>query len=85
MTKHKETETERRVIELVTPHVCVLNEEVTYQSTFEQLGLDSIDRVELIYEAEREFSITIPEERCDDISTVAEFVELIDSLTDGTL
>eukprot|EP00536_Pseudo-nitzschia_multiseries_P011593 jgi/Psemu1/308375/fgenesh1_kg.405_\ len=44
------------------------------------LGLDSLDTVELIMAIEEEFDCEIPEEEAAKISTVGEVIDFIDSL-----
>ncbi len=48
------------------------------ESTFEELGFDSLDTVELIVVFEEEFGVTIELEQ--PVKTVDDFVKLIESL-----
>ncbi len=43
------------------------------------LGADSLDTVELIMDFEKEFSITIPDEEAEKITTVGEAISYIES------
>ena len=52
--------------------------DVKLESTFEELGLDSLDTVELVMAFEDEFGITIEVE--EGMKTVAELVKLIEGL-----
>ena len=53
-------------------------QDITAESTFEDLGLDSLDTVDLIMNFEDEFGVTL--EMSEDLKTVRDVVELIDSL-----
>ena len=53
-------------------------QDITAESTFEDLGLDSLDTVDLIMNFEDEFGVTL--EMSEDLKTVGDVVELIDSL-----
>jgi acyl carrier protein len=48
--------------------------EVQLESRFEQLGMDSLDRVTLLFELEQAFDIDIPEESVKDIETVQDII-----------
>ncbi|MCK5585645.1 acyl carrier protein, partial [Candidatus Bipolaricaulota bacterium] len=51
------------------------------ESSFvEDLGADSLDTVELIMEFEDEFSIEIPDEQAEKISTVGEAIAYLEKL-----
>lgn len=52
--------------------------EITMDTTFRDIDLDSLDVVEIALECESEFDITIDVE--EPPKTMGEFVELIDSL-----
>ena len=51
--------------------------EVTEQSTFAEMELDSLDTVELVMNLEEEFSVTI--EMNENIQTVGDLVKIIES------
>ena len=51
--------------------------EVTEQSTFAEMELDSLDTVELIMNLEEEFSVTI--EMNENIKTVGDLIKIIES------
>ena len=52
------------------------NLEIQPESTFAELGLDSLDTVELVMSLENEFEITI--EMNEDIKTVGDVVKVIE-------
>ncbi len=49
---------------------------ITMTSSFSELGLDSLDTVEIVMAIEDEFGISI--ETSDSLKTVADLVELVD-------
>ena len=44
-------------------------------ATFEELGVDSLDKVCILFGLEKEFSISIPEEQARRFSTVRQVIE----------
>lgn len=68
-----------RVKEIIAEQLMVDLEEITEDSTFvDDLGADSLDRVELIMEFEEEFGIEIPDEDAEKISTVGEAIAYLE-------
>ncbi|MBC7221803.1 acyl carrier protein [Candidatus Bipolaricaulota bacterium] len=68
-----------RVKEIIAEQLMVDLEEITEDSTFvDDLGADSLDRVELIMEFEEEFGIEIPDADAEKISTVGEAIAYIE-------
>ena len=51
---------------------------LTEETTWEEIGADSIDLVDLISELEDEFEISIPDEKIEDLKTVGDVARLID-------
>jgi len=56
---------------------CIGVEEVKNDQTFEELGADSLDTVELIMEIEEEFEIDIPDEEAEKITTVQDAIDYV--------
>jgi acyl carrier protein len=48
---------------------------VTLDSTFEQLKIDSLDGINIVFELEKEFGIEIPDEGVNDLRSVRDTVE----------
>lgn len=48
---------------------------VRIDSTFEELGIDSMDAVSIVFELENEFSINIPDDKVREIRNVRDMVE----------
>lgn len=53
----------------------ISKELITIESSFEDLGLDSLDAVELISDLEEEFSVTIPNIELQNIKTIKQAVD----------
>lgn len=74
------SEIQSKVTEIIVEKLGVSAAEVTPEASFtEQLGADSLDTVELIMEFEKEFGLQIPDEEAENIKTVGEAVEYIES------
>lgn len=54
-------------------------DQVTNEVTFQDLGLDSLDAVELIMAFEEKFGIEITDEEADKIKTVGDVISCIES------
>jgi len=54
--------------------------EVRPESTLEELGLDSLDAIEIMYELEEALKVSIPNERAKDMRTVADIVAGVEAL-----
>lgn len=80
------TEIETTVRGILDKYTDVLDEDVELTSKLdEDLGMDSIDRVEVEMDIEKAFGFTFEESQTDNVTTVGELIELITSITDGTL
>ncbi|HMO14101.1 MAG TPA: acyl carrier protein [Pirellulaceae bacterium] len=71
-----------RVIDIVAEQLGVEKEKITRESSFvNDLGADSLDQVELVMELEEEFDINIPDDVAENIQTVGQAVDHIESAT----
>ena len=74
------SETADRVKKIVVEHLGVEADKVTEEGSFiDDLGADSLDIVELVMAFEEEFSIEIPDDAAEKISTVKDAIEFIDN------
>jgi acyl carrier protein len=55
-------------------------EKVTIDSSFQELGIDSMDGVNILFALENEFNITIPDEAAKQIRSVREMMEGVEKL-----
>ena len=69
-----------KVKAIIVDKLGVDESEVTNEASFtNDLGADSLDTVELIMEFEKEFDITIPDDKAEAITTVGDAINFIDS------
>jgi len=66
-----------KVKELVLARFSLEEDDITLETTFESVGADSLDIVELIMEIEEEFGIEIPDEDMKKMTTVGDMVEYL--------
>lgn len=57
--------------------------DIGLQTTFEDLELDSLDGLNLVFELEEEFDIMIPDEKAQSMKSVAEVVTAIEAVLAG--
>lgn len=69
-----------RVISCVAKTQKLPPEKITIDSKFEDLGIDSLDGVNILYALEMEFNVSIPDEGVLGIKSVREAVEQLDKL-----
>jgi acyl carrier protein len=55
-------------------------EKVAIDSSFQELGIDSMDGVNILFALENEFNITIPDEAAKQIRSVREMMEGVEKL-----
>lgn len=73
------SEIEAKVKEIIVDKLSVDESEVKNEASFaNDLGADSLDTVELIMEFEKQFGITIPDDKSEKISTVGDAIAYIE-------
>lgn len=73
-----------RVTKIIADKLSIDSSEVTAEANFKQdLGADSIDLVELIMEFEKEFDLSIPDEKAEEIQTVGNAIEFLETAING--
>lgn len=70
-------EVKKRVIELVMDKATLEDEPITEESNLKDLGLDSLDCIELSIQLESEFEVVIPEDESEKMNTVADAIDLV--------
>ena len=76
------SEIESKVKEIIAEKLGVDEENVKPEASFtNDLGADSLDTVELIMEFEKEFNISIPDDKAETIATVGDAIAYIEGNT----
>ena len=69
-----------KIQKLIAEKLEIDESKITLDSSFRgDLGADSLDTVELIMEFEKEFGITIPDEKAETIATVGDAINYIEA------
>jgi len=58
-------------------------EKITIDSSFQELGIDSMDGVNILFALENEFNISIPDEAAKQIRDVRQMIEGVEKLLAG--
>ncbi len=72
-----------RVIKVFATFKKVDPSEIKMETTFEELGLDSLDGLNLIFELEEEFDLMVPDDKVESMKSVAEAVHGIEALLEA--
>lgn len=72
-----------KVFETIAATQRIGKDTVTIDSTFEELGIDSMDGVQILFALENEFNITIPDDAAKSIRNVRDMVEGVRKLVDA--
>lgn len=70
----------QRVIKVFAEFKKVSPDEIKPETTFAELGFDSLDGLNLIFELEEEFSLMVPDDKVKEMKSVKEVAEGIEYL-----
>ena len=73
-------ETIQRVLKVIATSKRIPLETVTIDSEFQQLGIDSMDAVEILFALENEFDINIPDDEVRSVRNVRQMCEGVEKL-----
>jgi acyl carrier protein len=65
----------RRILRIIAETQRKDPAQVTIDSSFEELGIDSMDGVNIVFALENEFNINVPDEEVKNIKSVRDMVE----------
>ena len=69
-----------RILKVIASSKRIPLEQVTIDSEFQQLGIDSMDAVEILFALENEFDIAIPDEEVRHVRNVRQMAEGVEKL-----
>ncbi len=69
-----------RCIAIIAKAKSIPPDTITLESTFEQLNVDSLDKINISFEVEEAFNVEIPDEALGTIKTVGDMVEGVTKL-----
>lgn len=72
-----------RVIRVIAETQKLAFERVTAESTFEELGIDSLDGVNILFALENEFNVNIPDDGAQNMRSVRDAIEAMRKLLAG--
>jgi len=70
----------QRVLKCIATSKRIPLDQVTIESEFQQLGIDSMDAVEILFALENEFDISIPDDEVRHVRNVRQMVEGVEKL-----
>lgn len=70
-----EDELSQRVIRVMAATQHLPPEKIAIDSSFQELGIDSLDGINILFALESEFDINIPDDAAKEIRTVRDMVE----------
>lgn len=73
----------QRVISVIAATQHIAAEKIAEESTFQELGIDSLDGINILFALENEFNINIPDDEAQNIRTVHDAVEGVRKLVEG--
>lgn len=77
----QEATTFEQVKEMIVDRFGVQEDKVTAEMTFEDLGADSLDVVELVMELEDTFNIQFDDDKIEELKNIGDAVTYIEQLT----
>jgi acyl carrier protein len=71
----------QRVIDCIAKTQHISAETIQLDSTFEQLGIDSLDGINILFALENEFNVSIPDNAAQTVKTVRDLADGVLKLT----
>lgn len=77
-----ESEIERRCIQIIARSKQLADRAITRDTTFVELGMDSLDKINIAFEVEEAFSISIPDDALVGLTSVGDIIDGVIRLRD---
>ena len=74
--------TAERVIKIVAEYKEMPENEIKPETTLDELEMDSLDALNLVFELEEEFDLEIPDDKAFEMKTIGEMIEGINKLSE---
>jgi acyl carrier protein len=74
----------QKVIDIVTREEGLPPSVVRPDSTFAELGVDSLDALNILYAIEREFEVEIPDSLAKNVTNVGQIIEILTPIVEAT-
>lgn len=71
-------ELQRKVLGIIAAVKRISPESITTDSTFEELGIDSLDRINILFEVESEFDIQVADDEARSITSISDILTKLD-------
>ena len=69
-----------KIIHVFSEFKKVPAEDIKDETTFEELGFDSLDGLNLIFELEEEFDLMIPDDKAQSMKSVGQVIEGVETM-----
>lgn len=69
-----------KVLDLIASVKKLSREKLSVDSTFEELAMDSLDAINLMFEIENAFNISVPDEDAKSIKNVRQLIEQLEKI-----
>lgn len=73
----------RRVIRVIAETQRISEDGITAESTFEELKIDSLDGLNIVFAIENEFNVNVPDDAAKSIRTVGDMAVGVEKLLGG--
>jgi acyl carrier protein len=73
-----------RCIDIIAKSKSIPADSISLANTFDELNIDSLDKINISFEVEEAFNIEIPDEALSTLRTVGDMVEGVAKLTAAT-